>query len=219
MLAVYARIKNAYIHFLEKQGFSIIVTLCVAVITAAAVWTSHQEENMVSPTPPAVEHVSAAQLIQESLKNIATPTSMPTATPKVWHSPVDQINILQPFSTTTMVKSAVSDIWSFHDAVDLKANAGNQIYAMSNGVILTTGTDQLNGTWFHIDHGDGIQAFYAGMIMGSAYLPGDEIRAGDTLGFAGNCLLEEHGLGPHLHLRVTKDGLAIDPLTLLDTTH
>jgi len=66
MKTAFHRLKERYVHFVEHQGFPIIVTVCVAVITATAVWTSQQKEPYVSPTPPVADHVSAAQLMQQS---------------------------------------------------------------------------------------------------------------------------------------------------------
>ena len=60
MRAFFHRLTDGYIRFVEKQGFPIIVTLCVAVITATALWTSQREDPYVSPTPPVVDNISAA---------------------------------------------------------------------------------------------------------------------------------------------------------------
>lgn len=214
MKAAFLRLKDGYIRYVEKQGFPIIVTLCVAVITATALWTSQREEPYVSPTPPVVENVSAAQLMQESLKKAATPSPMPTETQKIWCAPLDEIIIVTPFSTATMLHSGISGIWSIHDAVDLEASLGDKVYAIADGVIIDSGKDQLQGVWIQINHGSGIEALYAGLAMAGTYIPGDDVRAGDTIGFAGNAVLDETDLGPHLHLRITQDGNAIDPNAL-----
>ena len=214
MKSILERLKNRYIRFVEKQGFPIIVTLCVAVITATALWTARREEVNVSPTPPVVNNVSAAQLIQQTLKEAATPSPMPTVAIKIWNAPLNELVIVRPFSTETMVSSEISGIWSFHDAVDLKASLGDKVFAIADGVITAAGKNPLLGAWLQIDHGSGVEALYAGMAMAGSYLPGDDVRAGDTIGYAGNAFLDESDLGPHLHLRVTQEGTAIDPAIL-----
>lgn len=219
MKAAFLRLKDGYIRFVEKQGFPVIVTLCVAVITATALWTARQEEPYVSPTPPVVDNVSAAQLIQQPLKDAVTPSPMPTEAPNRWGAPLDEITVITPFSTETMVHSGISGIWSIHDAVDFKADLGNKVYAIADGVVTAAGKDQLLGVWLQIDHGSGVEALYAGMRMAGAYIPGDDVRQGDTIGFAGNAVLDESDLGPHLHLRVTQSGVAIDPVPLWETSN
>lgn len=43
---------------------------------------------------------------------------------------------------------------------------------------------------------------------------GDPVTQGQTLGFVGEGPLVERDLEPHLHLRVTRDGNAVDPTLL-----
>jgi len=66
-----------------------------------------------------------------------------------------------------------------------------------------------------IDHGQDISAQYAGMSLHAGLREGDPVQAGQIIGFGGNEVLDESDLEPHLHLRVTRNGSAIDPLSLL----
>lgn len=211
--STFSRIKDRYIRFAEKQGFAIITVVCVAVITATAVW-SKQEEVYVAPTPPVSYDVSVAQLQQQSLRDVATPSPSPKATPRPWNAPMDDTAVVRPFSTASMVQSSVTGIWSIHDSVDLAASPGQKIYAIGDGVVLSAGNDALQGAWLLIDHGDGIEALYAGLAMTAAYVPDDKVFAGDVIGYAGKGPLDETDLTPHLHLRVKQDSQAIDPTTL-----
>lgn len=219
MRAFFHRLTDGYIRFVEKQGFPIIVTLCVAVITATALWTSQREAPYVSPTPPVVDNISAAQLLQQSMKEAATPSPCPTTTPRIWCAPLNETIIITPFSNEAMVQSGISGIWSIHDAVDLKASLGEKVSAIADGVVTAAGKDQLLGVWMQIDHGSGVEALYAGMAIAGAYIPGDAVRAGDTIGFAGNALLDESDLGAHLHLRVAQNGATIDPTVLWEANN
>lgn len=210
--SAFTRIKDGYVRFVEKQGFAIITVVCVAVITATAVW-SKQEEVYVSPTPPVSHDVSAAQLMQQSLREAATPSPVPTETPRPWTPPLDEITVLRPFDADSMVQSGVTGIWAIHDAVDLATQRGAKVYAIADGVVLSTGKDQLQGVWLLIDH-SGTEALYAGLALQADYLPGDKVFSGDMIGYTGSGPLDETDLGAHLHLRVTQAGKAVDPLTL-----
>ncbi len=206
-----------YSAFVEKQGFPIIVTICVGVITASALWASPGKQEMQSSplsNPPAPISQPASQLLQESIKNAASPTPASTPAPKRWQSPLDSYSILQPFSAEKMVKSDVTGLWAVHDALDLQADRGALVRAMSDGTVTGAGNDRLLGIWLEIDHGGGIHALYAGMALPGTFIPGDQVSPGDTIGFVGDGMLEEADLGPHLHLRVTKDGLPLDPCML-----
>lgn len=208
--SAFIRIRDGYVRFAEKQGFAIITVVCVAVITATAVW-SKQEEVYVSPTPPVSHDVSAAQLVQQSLREAITPSPAPTKMPRQWTPPLDEIIVLRPFDEDSMVQSGVTGIWAIHDAVDLAAKRGAKVYAMTDGVVLSTGEDQLQGVWLLIDHSD-IEALYAGLALQADYRSGDKVFSGDVIGYAGGGPLDETDLGAHLHLRMTQAGKTIDPL-------
>lgn len=206
--------KDGYVRFVEKQGFPVIVTVCVAVITATALWTGQrQEDKWVAPTPPPAQDISAAQLIQQSLRQ-TTASPAPTDAPREWTSPLEQAEVLRTFSADGMVQSGMTGIWAIHDALDLAAARGSKVRAISSGTVTGHGQDELLGAWVQIDHGDGVEAHYAGMALGGAFLTGDEVRMGDVIGYVGTGPLDESDLLPHLHLRVTRDGTPIDPLSL-----
>lgn len=213
MKKAFKKAKDHYVRFVERQGFPIIVTVCVAVITATALFTRQNQTAYVSPTPPPVEHISAAQLLQQSLASAATATPAPTAAPRQWCAPMDAPELLRDFDASAMVRLD-SGLWRIHDAVDLAAEAGTPVYAIGDGEVTAAGNDELLGAWLIIQHRDGFSSQYTGMAMLNDYIPGDTVRMGDTIGFGGKGPMDEVSLGPHLHLQVTKDGQVIDPFGL-----
>lgn len=214
MRAIWKCVRDGYVKFVEKQGFPIIVTLCVAVITATALWTGKQETAYVSPTPPVTNDVSAVQLMQQSLREAVTPTPAPTEAPRLWQAPLAEIVVLREYTADSMLQSGMTGVWTIHDAIDLEADRGSKVFAMSDGTVVDSGENKLLGVWVQIDHGDGVEALYAGLALNNGYLAGDEVRAGAVIGYSGSGLLEESDMPPHLHLRVTRDGVTIDPATL-----
>ncbi len=212
-LAWWKRFAARYTQFVEKQGFLIIVAACVGVIAATAVWTRSDEQLPTAPTPPVYEAAPASQVQQQSLQSAATPTPAPTFAP--WQRPTDSLVVLSGFDAARLKRSAVTRLWRLHDAVDLQCEVGEQIRSMADGVVLEADSRGLLGAYVAIDHGQGLCAQYAGMTLLAGLRSGDPVEAGQVLGFAGNGVVDETDLGVHLHLRVTKDGQAIDPMSLL----
>ena len=208
------RICKWYVHFVDHQGFPIIVTVCVAVITATALWTGRTDAEYIAPTPPVGQSISAAQLLQHSLQNASTSTPSPTSTACTWLSPLESTVVLRGYSVDTFQQGCMTGLWQIHDAADLKCDPGDPVRAMADGCILDIGQDERYGSWLLIDHGDGIEILYAGMALNAAYIAGDTVKAGATIGYAGKGPLEEADLPPHLHIRVTRNGDSIDPVTL-----
>ena len=208
------RLKKAWADFTEKQGFPVTVTVCVCVITWAALWTRQEASGTPLPTPSAMLDVSAAQLQQQPLRQAGTPSPLPEATPALFLPPLAEFSVLTAFSPSIMQPSGVTGIWAVHDAVDLQAEEGSPVTAMADGTVLSCGQDQLRGGWMLLDHGGSVTALYAGMSEITILAAGDAIRAGQEIGLVDDGLLAESDLPPHLHLLVTKDGKALDPLTL-----
>ena len=205
---------QGYQRFVEKQGFPIIMTVCIAVIVFSAVWSGRMEASVPSPTPPVDQAQSAAQLYQQSIADAMTPTPLPSATPVIWRAPLEKATVLRSVNASRLQQSAVTGVWQLHDAVDLAADTGTLVFAMGDGVVLACGEEGVKGAWAVIDHGGGVIAEYAGMSLLSALQTGDPVQAGQTIGFAGSGMLDETDLPAHLHLRVTRDGQAVDPLLL-----
>lgn len=214
MHSIFRRISRLWTSVFEKQGFPVVVTVCVAVITFSALWTGKQPSVEPSPTPFPGREQAAAQLFQQSLKDAVRPA--PTSRPCPWHPPVKEFSVLQPFDTRTMQQGSITGIWQVHAGVDLASSPGSPVCAMADGIILARGADDLFGVWLRVEH-DNVTALYAGMQAAEDLLPGDQVKSGDVIGYAGSGPLEESDLPAHLHLETTRDNIPFDPLTLWQT--
>lgn len=199
--------------FAAGRGFAVLTVVCVAVITATALWT-RQSPAPVGGTSPTGGNLPAAALWQQPLP-VTTPTPLPTRQPLLWRSPLPEIDVLRPFSPDVMLKSGVTGLWATHAAVDLAAGEGDPVAAMAPGNVLDCGTQQLQGTWISIAHDDGYISHYAGLSLLGAFRAGDPVSAGQTIGFVGNSVVSESDLPPHLHLQLLHYGEPVDPLSVL----
>lgn len=204
-----------YEQFVSRQGFALLTLICVGVITASALWTRQASVPQPVPTPPVSDAASAAQLWQQSLQEASTPTPYPTQHTLSWHSPLEKVVVLRAFDGSRMVRSSVTGIWQLHDAVDLAAETGAIVRAMADGTVLQTTEEGLLGASVRISHPGGYEALYGGLSLVASIRAGDPVEAGQTIGFAGNSVLAESDMEPHLHLRITRDGKAVDPLLLI----
>lgn len=217
MTAFFRRIKAWYTHFTDTQGFPVLIVVCVGIIAGTALWTDRDQAERPSETTPVSEGALAAQLQQQLLQDAVTPSPASSAKARSWCMPVEDGRILRGFSVDAMVQGDVTGIWRVHDGIDISAALGAPIMSMADGTVLECGEDPLQGVWLLIDHGDGIRALYAGMQVNADYAADDSVRAGDVIGLCGSGLLDESGMAAHVHLRVTKDGVAVDPSLLWET--
>jgi len=204
----------AYTAFVEKQGFAVILSACLGVIVLTAVWTEKRITPLPIPTPPVEEGAHAARLEQQHLAQAMAATPTPAATSAPWQAPLKDAVVLRGFDAARLAPSGTAGLWQLHDAVDLGCDAGTPVLAMRGGTVTACGEDALQGVWLSIDHGEGWHALYAGMALSCGLRTGDPVQAGQTVGFAGSAMAHETDLPPHLHLRVTHNDHAVDPLQL-----
>lgn len=217
MRKITSRLQRAaagYSQFVEKQGFTVILGVCVAIIISTALWTRQIPPAVPEPTPPMEASLSAAELLQQSLADVATPSPAPTQPPQTYSPPLATVQVITPFDNARMHPSGVTGLWRLHDAADLGGRLGEPVLSMSDGVVIEVREGGVEGACIVIAHAPALLVDYAGMAALAGLRMGDPVDQGQTLGFLGNGMLDETDLQPHLHLRVTRDEQAIDPTLL-----
>jgi len=101
---------------------------------------------------------------------------------------------------------------AFHSGVDISAPLGTSIRATADGVVEhAEWASGGYGKLVVIDHGNGIQTWYA-HLSGFEVVPGQEIRRGDILGYSG---ATGRATSPHLHFEVRRKGNPVNPYPYL----
>ncbi|QNM87763.1 peptidoglycan DD-metalloendopeptidase family protein [Aliarcobacter cryaerophilus] len=100
-----------------------------------------------------------------------------------------------------------------HLGTDFAAPTGRNIYAASDGKVEFAGTQSGYGKTIIINHQNGYKTLYAhqnGFAKGLRQ--GQMIKKGTHIGYVGSTGLSS---GPHLHLGMYKNNVAIDPMSVL----
>jgi murein DD-endopeptidase MepM/ murein hydrolase activator NlpD len=96
---------------------------------------------------------------------------------------------------------------SYHRGIDLRAAAGQNVYACSRGVAVFAGFRLTSGNTVVLDHGQGVFSVYF-HLDGVAVAPGQAVEREQKIGTAGATGL---AAGPHLHWGLMVDGVYVDP--------
>lgn len=100
-----------------------------------------------------------------------------------------------------------------HLGTDFAAPIGRKIYAAGDGKIEFVGNKGGYGKTTIINHGNGYKTLYAHQNgYASAIRSGRKVKQGDHIGYVGNTGLSS---GPHLHLGLYKNGVAVDPMKVI----
>ncbi len=98
-----------------------------------------------------------------------------------------------------------------HEGIDIFAKKGTPIVSATHGIVARVGTDQLGGKIVTVYGPSGAGHYYAHLDRYGRYNPGDNIKAGDTIGFVGNTG-NARTTPPHLHYGIyRRDSGAVNP--------
>lgn len=103
-----------------------------------------------------------------------------------------------------------------HDGIDIGGTGGNlngqAADSIGGGKVTEVGYDENGyGNYVVVDHGNGYTSLY-GHLQKATVKQGETVSAGQQVGVIGST---GNSSGPHLHLRVRKNGQSIDPRTVI----
>ena len=99
----------------------------------------------------------------------------------------------------------------FHNGLDIGVPLGTVIRAAMAGRVTSTGFNDSYGNYLIISHHSGYRTMYAHLSVISVK-SGAYVAAGERIGLAGSTGLST---GPHLHFTVYKDGVTVNPRSLM----
>lgn len=141
-----------------------------------------------------------------------SPASVPTAAEAgtAFVRPVTG-EVALAFSTEELVYNETLRDWRTHAGIDILADPGTPVMAVSAGTVADVYEDDLLGTVIVISHANEVKSIYANLAPEPAVEPGDAVLAGDVIAAVGQTAIAESGSPAHLHFAMEKDGAAVDP--------
>lgn len=124
-------------------------------------------------------------------------------------------DIANEYSWGELVRAS-SGVWRTHDGVDILADPGADVKAMTSGKVTDIYSDPLWGNCVIIDHGETVIGCYYGLSPEISVAVGDSVGAGQVIGKIGNTADIESDIGPHLHFALKFEGSWIDPVSYIE---
>ena len=124
--------------------------------------------------------------------------------------PLDKMRQTSKFGSQRILNGVPK---SPHNGIDLGANNGTLVHAISDGVVIIAGHNfYYNGNFVLIDHGQGLTSVY--LHFSKLFVKtGDRVKKGQKIGEVGST---GRSTGHHLHLGMQWYGKRIDPMSALD---
>ena len=100
----------------------------------------------------------------------------------------------------------------WHAGLDITAEPGTPIVAAAPGVVYASGWEGSYGWVVKMDHEGGFSTVYAHNLQNMVEV-GDTVEAGAVIALVGRT---GRASGPHLHFEIRRDGMAYNPIFLLN---
>jgi murein DD-endopeptidase MepM/ murein hydrolase activator NlpD len=123
--------------------------------------------------------------------------------PKHW--PLDEPGYI----TRGQIKAGGRD--EAHPGIDIAVPVGNLVRASGGATVRQAGQDPEYGFFVLLDHSNEFQSMY-GHLSRILVTPQATVVAGEVIGLSGN---SGRSTAPHLHFEIRKQGLSLDPLTMV----
>jgi len=226
-----AAIRENTAAFLKKQGFYVVLGLCILCIgIAAAVALLPGNSGPAEPTPmEQAAGVSEDERLQEAVRPtpaataLPAPTAAPTPAPTARATPAPskkpaakaappvQGEVIWGYAADTLLYSETLEQWTTHEGVDLKAKTGAEVMAIRGGTVTRVFEDNALGFCVEVEHEGGLVSLYGNLMKEPPVAEGERLDAGDTVGYVGGTAVSECGMEPHVHFALYKDGKSVDP--------
>jgi murein DD-endopeptidase MepM/ murein hydrolase activator NlpD len=119
------------------------------------------------------------------------------------------------FSNDKLVYSKTLEEWRTHSGVDLAAERGTPVKAVSDGVVSEIKNDPRFGIMIVLDHQNGLKTLYSNLASEDMVTPNQIIKQGEVIGSVGNTAIIEASEQSHLHFEVWKKNKVVDPVAYL----
>lgn len=100
---------------------------------------------------------------------------------------------------------------AFHPGIDISAVARTPVHVTGDGVVVRAGWAGSYGNLVVVDHGNGIQTYYA-HLSEPLVVPGEDVRLGQVIALSGST---GRSTSPHVHYEVRIAGTPVNPYRYL----
>jgi murein DD-endopeptidase MepM/ murein hydrolase activator NlpD len=138
--------------------------------------------------------------LTKSLASIDTGLTVP----RQW--PLDE-----PGYVTRGQSSRSDSAEDIHPGIDIAISVGSIVRAAGGATVHQVGEDPEYGLFALLDHGDEYQTMY-GHLSRILVTAGQPVAAGEVIGLSGNT---GRSTAPHLHFEIRRQGVSLDPRTMV----
>lgn len=223
---------NKTSNFFKREGFYVILFVCLCVVAAVAAVTSRSTKSPVKPpvvqdeakagdpkgsaivAEQPTEEINNAMQVKKNNPSTSTTakSNTQTKTASTAVSKAVDTSFAKPVEGTLARAYSEDPVWSDSTnsyrpvlGIDIKAELGKEVVAALDGKVLEVGEGEY-GKYVAIYHQNGLTTVYANLDPGIKAAKNQSVKKGDVIGKVGNTSLRTgyEKYGSHLHFEVVK---------------
>ena len=170
-------------------------------------------QNGISRKTESVEMLNGEEISRTELSTevIKEPVTEVTTVGTARSSAEKSAGFISPLKKGSFTVSAYYGDGRGHKGIDLAANKGTSIYAVSGGTVTYAGYDGDYGYSVIIDHGNGLKTRYA-HASSLCVSKGQTVSQGEVIAYVGST---GYSTGNHLHFEVMVNGSHVNPASYI----
>ncbi len=196
------------------------LTACIVAVGGAGVYAYNRTVDNLNDKllNPSKNNSSQAQDVNAGKDNVLKEDSLSSELQEILDAdtqprvfPIDG-EIASGFSDGELVYSETLGVWQTHNGIDILAEKGEEVLAMTKGVVEKVWEDALWGYCVTIDHENSVVSHYYGLDANLSVQQGDKVDSGDVIGTVGNTASAEITMPSHIHFALKRNGEWVDPV-------
>lgn len=230
---------NKTSNFFKKEGFYVILFVCLCIVATVAAVTSRNNKKTIKPPvvneqsnsdkttagliaeEPTVKYPDALEVKTDKNTNKTQAQSTPKPQTSSAVSATNNSTFTKPVEGTLAREYSEDPVWSDttntyrpNFGIDIKADLGKDVVAALDGKVIEVGeSKQGYGMEVVIDHQNGLKTYYSNLDNNVLVTKGKSVKKGEKIGKVGNTTLRTsyEKYGSHLHFAVLKGKEFVDP--------
>lgn len=211
---------------LSRKKGAVVTLVCLllamTVILSVSIATNRTKKKYLTDDTTGAGGVVTESNRNEETGEIHSPDYKDTNAGQVGGDGEDEFSLELPVSGSLYKKhDSTIQVWSdtmgdyrVHLGIDIATAENAPVYAAADGVISRVWDDALMGRCVAVSHDGQIITIYKNLSenLSSGISEGVKIKCGQQIGTVGSTAIAELADDPHIHMEMTVNGLAVDPL-------
>lgn len=203
--------------YIRKNAFTLAVSGCAVVLVVALAITAIVKTNQRKLQNAKLLESNKTEQGATEIKNNNNEGVLPSSSDDymTFVMPVQNYKIGSAFVNDNVIYNETMNEWTTHVGVDFVTESVQDVLAIADGKVESVNYSPLEGTIVEIKHSDELVSVYKSLSADVAVKVGDEVKAGDKIGYTSQTAQSESKIGNHLHLELLENGKNVNPFDYL----